>query len=226
MLAGRLRVADTSTGVAFLDHNQPTPAAAATGLEAGGATTTTVVPLMISASWRLRSDVASGLAAMSAAVERLTVQVAPQIGVHPLLLAGIDEILCDAHLRPATGLILVTAGMRDPRTRVVLDQLLISHGPMLSAAHRLAGIRVAHLDGGRPIWPVRTLLQRLDGARNFVVVPLVLTGGPARDRVTRSAALAEIPVLSGSLATTRALAQLVELRARSGQRLPQPVSAA
>lgn len=215
LLAGRLKVAGTPTGVAFLDHNDPDPARAAAQLVHDGTDQTRVVPLFIAASWRLRTDVSAAVQTLEQEAPGVEVQACAPLGVHPLLLAGVGELVNQLDLGPAaarTGLILTSAGMRDPRTRRALDSLCDSHGPLLAAALGLAAVRMAHLDAGRPIWPVRTLLHHIDGCANTLVVPLTLTAGPVRDRVVHAAHRVDLPVVPGSLAQTRAAADLVTLR--------------
>lgn len=215
LLAGRLKVAEHPAEVAFLEHGSPAPAQLAALLAGRHQRQATVVPLLLAMSWRMRADLARATQAMSQAAPDLAIRCAAPIGAHPLLLAGVGELLAQYPLtglvRP--GLVLATSGLRAPRARLALDELVASHGPLLASAHGLAGVRVAHLDGGRPIWPVRTLLQHIDGARDVVVLPLLLTDGPARDRVVAAGHRVDCPVLPGTLAPTQALADLVVLRA-------------
>lgn len=219
LLAGRLKLAGHPTQVAFLEHSRPNPAQVAAQL-AGRTDGATVVPLLLAASWRMRADLARAIQAMSVAAPELPTSCAAPVGVHPLLLAAVAELVAQSPVAGLTrpGLVLATAGLREPRTRRALDDLVASHGPLLASAHNLAGLRVAHLDGGRPIWPVRTLLRHIDGAVDVAVLPLVLTNGPARDRVVAAAHRVDLPVLAGTLGPTQALADLVVLRA--AQALP------
>lgn len=226
LLAGRLKLTEVPAQAVFLEHNLPSPCLAAARMLESGTPATTVVPLLISAAWRLRADVSAALTTMAALAAGTQVWSAPPIGVHPLLLAAAGELLADHPVAPDTGLVLVTAGLRDPRTRATLDRLVADTGPLLASAHGLRAVRIAHVDAGRPIWPIRTLLQRLDSCAHFLALPLVLTCGLARDRVTRMALRDDIPVVSGSLAQTQALADLVSLRARAARPVPVPVPAA
>jgi sirohydrochlorin ferrochelatase len=217
LLAGRLKVAGMATGVAFLEHTEPTASSAALRLREDAVPSAKVVPLFVAASWRARTDVTAAVRTITATANRTTVIQCSPLGVHPLLLAAVGELVAawgPSRTGRATGLILATAGIRDPRTRQALDALCATHGPLLAAAHGLTGLRVAHLDGGRPIWPVQTLLRRIDRCHEFIVVPITLTAGPARDRVFHAANRVDLPVVPGSLAQTRAIADLVALRVR------------
>jgi sirohydrochlorin ferrochelatase len=217
LLAGRLKVSGMSTGVAFLEHTQPTASNAAQRLREAAVPVTRVVPLFVAASWRARTDVTSAVRTITATAHQTTVIECAPLGVHPLLLAAVGELVAawgPSRTGLATGLVLATAGIRDPRTRQALDGLCATHGPLLAAAHGLSGVRVAHLDAGRPIWPIQTLLRRIERCQEVIVVPVTLTAGPSRDRVFHAAARLDLPVVPGSLAQTRAIADLVGLRVR------------
>ena len=56
-LSGRLKVAGIASNVAYLDHDRPTPAAAARALAESGLAETTVVPLLLSPAYHARVDV-------------------------------------------------------------------------------------------------------------------------------------------------------------------------
>lgn len=220
LVSGRLKVAGHNARACYLDHCAPRPAAAAARLATREAPTTVVVPMVSTLGLRMRADVTAALRAMRTAHPTLLVGAAQPIGVHPLLLDAAAELLHGVGLAPRTGIILATAGLRDARTLAALDTLVREQGPRLAASLGARAVRTAHLDGGRPLGRTRTLLRRLDGCDRAVAVPLVVTEGLLSDRITRAADRSDMRLAGGSLAHTRALADLVVIRARATQLEP------
>lgn len=215
ILAGRLKVAGTPTRVTFLEHNAPAPSLLAGHLNAIGVTSTVVAPLVLSAAYRLRSDVTGAVNTMRRTAPQLSVTAAEPLRVHPLLLQAAVELLEGTSLSRRTGIVLATAGMRDARTQASLDVLLRERGVMLTSALGVRAVRAAHIDGGWPLGRVATLLRRLDGCSEVVVVPLLVTDGIVRDRLAKAARRAGLPLVPGALANTAALATLVLERAKA-----------
>ncbi len=214
-LAGRLKVAGTPTRVTFLEHNAPAPSLVAGHLNAIGVTSTVVTPMVLSATYRLRSDVTGAVNTMRRTAPQLSVTAAAPLRVHPLLLQGAAELLAGMTLNRRTGVILATAGLRDARTQAALDVLLRERGTLLSCALGVRAVRAAHVDGGWPLGRVATLLRRLDGCSEVVVVPMLVTDGIVRDRLAKAARRTDLPLAPGALAHTAALADLVLERARA-----------
>jgi len=217
-IAARLRLTDLDASVAYLDHDSPSPRAAARALSAAGATTTTVVPLLIAPAFHARVDVPAAIHEMRAAAPGLAVGAADPVGLHPLVLAGAGELVVASGLPVGkrTGIILAAAGSRDPRAVAEIDALVRRHGPSLAESVGAGAVRAAYLDGGRPLGRIRTLMRCLDGCTSFLVVTLMVADGILRDRIVSAAGRADIPVVPGALAQTQAIADLVLLRAGAG----------
>ena len=226
-LSGRLKLAGIASRVAFLDHDQPSPARAAQAIAESGATQTTVVPLLISPAYHARIDVPAAIAAMRSAAPDLAVAGAEPVGLHPLLLRGAAELVrsCGVPIGPRTGLILAATGSRDLRAVAAIESLVRSHGPELVDRLGIRAVRAAYLDGGRPLGRIRTLLRCLDGATSIVVVTLMIADGVLRDRIVTAAQRYDLPVVPGTLADTNALADLIVLRADSAP-VPAPLAEA
>ncbi len=220
-LAERLSAARVATQVAYLDHDTPTPAAAARALVRDGHRSTTVVPLLVSPAYHARVDVPAAVEAMRRAEPELSVVATDPIGLHPQLLDAAAELVRTSgrKLGPRTGVILAAAGSRDPRAVAGVDALVRARGSSIARALGVGAVRGAYLDGGRPLGRIRTLMRCVDLCTSFVVVPLVIADGVIRDRIVRAAALADLPVVEGSLADTGVLMDVVLLQAASAQRL-------
>ena len=214
-LSGRLKVAGIASTVSYLDHDRPSPGAAARALADAGVAETTVVPLLLSPAYHARVDVPAAVAAMRTAAPRLAVAAAEPVGLHPLLLAGAAELIRDSGIAigPRTGVILAAAGSRDLRAVAAIEALVRAHGTELAADLGARAVRAAYLDGGRPLGRIRTLLRCVDGATSCVVVTLMIADGVLRDRIVTAAARHDLPVVPGTLTATNALADLVVLRA-------------
>jgi sirohydrochlorin ferrochelatase len=216
-LSARLKLAGIATAVCHLDHHGPSPADAARGLVRAGAPSTTLVPLLISPDYHARVDVPAAVRSMRSAAPELGIAAAEPIGLNPELLDACAELADEAQLPidDRTGVILASAGSRDLRVVAAIEGLVRRFGPGLRDRLGARSVRVAHLEGGRPIGAVRTLMQRIDGAQRFVVLPVLLTDGRTRDRVVVAAERYDLPVLPGSLARTNTMADLVVMRAGS-----------
>ncbi|MGV1004664.1 MAG: sirohydrochlorin chelatase [Candidatus Nanopelagicales bacterium] len=223
LLAGRLKVAGVDCRATFLEHNCPVPSLVAGHLATKSVPSSVVAPLVLAASFRLRSDVTGAVNAMRRRAPQLSVTAAEPLGIHSLLLQSAIELLDGQSLAADDGIILATAGLRDARAQAALDRLLREHGTMLTRALGVRAVRAAHVDGGWPLGRVRTLLRRLDGCSSAVVVPLLISDGVVRDRLAKAAHRADLELVPGSLADTTALADLVMLRARAAVWADQPV---
>ena len=214
-LSGRLKVAGIASNVAYLDHDRPTPAAAARALAESGLAETTVVPLLLSPAYHARVDVPAAVGAMRSAAPNLAVAAAEPVGLHPLLLAGAADLIRDSGIAigPRTGVILAAAGSRDLRAVAAIEALVRTHGAGLAGDLGVRAVRAAYLDGGRPLGRIRTLMRCVDGATSIVVVTLMIAYGVLRDRIVTAAARHDLPVVPGTLTDTNALADLIVLRA-------------
>lgn len=228
-LVARLVASGLPAQAAYLDHDAPSPVAAARSLAAAGVGSTTVVPMFVAPAYHARVDVPAAVQSMRSAEPGLGVAAADPVGLHPLLLTAAAELVARSGLPigPRTGLILTAAGSRSVRATSAIDALVRQHGPEMAATVGAHAARAAYLDGGRPLGRIRTLMRCVDGCTSFVVVPLVVADGVLRDRIVTAAERAELPVTPGSLASTDALTDLVVLRAGSAPAPTRaPVSAA
>ncbi len=214
-LAGRLKVAGVPTSVAYLDHHPPSPAQAALAWRAAGVGATTVVPLLVTPAFHARVDAPAAVRAMRAAAPDLEVAAGEPVGLHPLLLRAVVELLTGSglHIAGDTGLILAAAGSRDVRAVAAMEVLFRRAAPALAEQVGVRAVRAAYLDGGRPLGRIRTLMRCVDGVTSFVVVPMVIADGILRDRIVAAADRYDTPVTPGALADTNALAELIVLRA-------------
>lgn len=216
-LSGRLKVAGLRSRVAFLDHNAPSPVQAARALAAAGARETTVVPLLVSPAYHNRIDVPAAARAMQGAAPGLDVSLADPVGLHVGVLDACAELIqsSDLPVDERTGIVVAVMGSRDLRAVAAVEDLVRRAGPGLAERLGARAVRVAHLEGGRPMGCIRTLLTHVDGCRSHVVVPAVVADGVVRDRIVAAAERHEMPVTPGTLADTNALVDLVVLRAAS-----------
>lgn len=226
-LSGRLKLAGIPAQAAYLDHHAPSPGQAARALLAGGARSTTVVPLLVGSAYHARVDVPAAVRAMQAAAPELSVAAAAPIGLHPKLLEACAEIAAASGLPidDRTGIVLATSGSRDVRSVAMTEDLVRRHAAGLLDRLGARAVRAAYLDGGRPMGCIRTLLARVDGCTSFVVVTAVVADGILRDRIVAAAQRHDLPVAPGALAGTNAIADLVVLRAGSAP-APQAGAAA
>ena len=222
LLAARLHSAGIEAGPAYLDHDAPTPTQAARAMSAEGVPATTVVPLLVAPAYHARVDVPAAVACMRRAAPDLRVSAADPVGLHPLLLAGAVELLerSELTLGPRTGVIIAFTGSRDMHAVTAIEDLVRAYRNALVEQLGVRSVRTAHLDGGRPVGRVRTLMRCVDGCRDFVVVTAMIADGILRDRIVTSAGLVDVPVAPGTLAQTSALMELVTLRAESAPRPP------
>lgn len=214
-LVGRLKMAGVPTSVAYLDHHVPSPAHAAQAWLAAGVRATTVIPLLVAPAFHVQVDSPAAVRSMRAAAPELEVDPGEPVGLHPLLVRAAAELLEASGLPIAasTGVILAAAGSRDLRAVCAMETLLRTEAAGLASQVGARAVRMAYLDGGRPLGRIRALMRCLDGATSFVVVPMVIAGGILRDRIVAAANRCDIPVTPGALADTSALAELVVLRA-------------
>jgi sirohydrochlorin ferrochelatase len=224
-LSGRLQVAGLPSRAAYLDHDQPSPAAVARRLADEATTATTVVPLLLAPAYHARVDVPAAVSAMRAAAPDLAVAAAAPVGLHPLILDAAVELVRASELPvgPRTGIVLAGTGSRDVRAVAAVEALVAEHGHRVVDALGARAVRAAHLDGGRPVGRIRTLLRCVDGCTNVLVVTLVIADGILRDRIVAAAGRMDLAVVPGTLAGTNALADLVVLRAGTA---PAPTTAA
>lgn len=192
------RVAGRTAGggvvhAAFLEREGPSSA------ELGERLTGPVrmVPLLVTPAYHARVDVPT--AARELATGGAEVSVAEPLGGHPGLVAAVGERLDAAGHDPADGVHLVAGGNSDGTAARALRSLLAAHAP---ATWRGDALTDADLDGRAPA--------------GLPVLAFTLAEGVLHDRVADHARLRGSPFVTGGLADTEALIDVVLDRAAPG----------
>ena len=190
---------------AYLDHHPPSPREAGVGLGAHAV----VVPVLLTPAFHAKVDVPNAVDEL-ARVSGAQVTLASPLGPHARLLEAVEELLAAQGISPdpTTAVLLYAAGSSDSEAVATVDRTIRDHprqgwGPW----------GVAALEGGSTIDQV---LRRLpDEVDRTVVVSFMVAEGVLRDRMAQQCGRAGISMVSGALAQTSALAQLVVERADS-----------
>lgn len=188
-LAERVRAlaADLAVGTGFIELSPPPISVAVADLVAAGHRHLVAVPLVLFGAGHAKTDVPASLAAARRDHPGLQVTYGRQLGIHPDLLAVVDERL-DAHVAEAdradTGVLLVARGSSDPDANADLHKVarLLWEGrdfPLVESS--FVGITHPRVPEGLE------RLRRL-GARRVVVVPYFLFTGVLEERIRAQAA--------------------------------------
>jgi sirohydrochlorin ferrochelatase len=167
----------------FLDHDQPTIAAAARNLAGSGAEVILGVGLLLCEGWHATQDVPARL-------EELGVAYLGALGVGPLVLDAVTHVLGRAQIDPAdpdVAVILVAAGSRRPGALRPFEELVgaatgrnWSHVSLAVASGPGRGVCESVMQAPRPDVGVAA-------RRRVVVVPLLLGPGVLGDRIRHDA---------------------------------------
>lgn len=190
---------------AYLDHHAPTPQETAAGL----GTRAVVVPVLLTPAFHAKVDVPAAVGVMASG-SGSEVGVAPALGPHRLLLDAAEELLAAEGVLPdpATAVVLYAAGSSDSEAVATVGKTI--------AAHPRTGWGfwgVAALDGGATLEQVLRIMP--DEVERTVAVPFMVAEGVLRDRMAQHCGRAGVTMVSGALAQTGAMAQLVLERAGS-----------
>lgn len=169
-------------GTGFIELSPPPISVAAAELVAGGAAHVVAVPLVLFGATHAKTDVPASVARARADHPGVRFSYARQLGVHPDLLAIVDERLqatVPAEERASTSVLLVGRGSSDPDANADLWKVarLLWEGrshPFVDAC--FVGITGPRLPEGLD------RLRRL-GARRIVVVPYFLFTGVLEERI-------------------------------------------
>jgi sirohydrochlorin cobaltochelatase len=183
-LADRVRALDPGLALAcgFIELSPPPLSVACADLVAQGATEVVVVPVMLLAAGHVKDDVPALLARLRLQYPGVRFRYARELGIHPDLLAVVDERL-DAAVpaadRAATAVLLCGRGSSDPDANADLHKVarLLWEGrpwPLVEACY--VGITDPRLPGGLE------RCRRL-GARRIVTVPYFLFTGRLVERI-------------------------------------------
>lgn len=183
----RARAPHLRVGTGFIELSPPPISVAVTDLVAAGATDVAVVPLVLFHAGHAKTDVPASIARARRDHPGVRFRYGAALGVHPDLLAVVDERL-DATVAPAdraeTAVLLVGRGSSDPDANADLAKVarLLWEGrehPLVEAA--FVGITGPRVPEGLD------RLRRL-GARRIAVVPYFLFTGVLEVRIRDQAA--------------------------------------
>jgi sirohydrochlorin cobaltochelatase len=183
-LADRVRALDPGLALAcgFIELSPPPLSVACADLVARGATEVVVVPVMLLAAGHVKDDVPALLARLRLQYPGVRFRYARELGIHPDLLAVVDERLdaaVPAAERAATAVLLCGRGSSDPDANADLHKVarLLWEGrpwPLVEACY--VGITDPRLPAGLE------RCRRL-GARRIVTVPYFLFTGRLVERI-------------------------------------------
>ncbi|NYV74514.1 sirohydrochlorin chelatase, partial [Streptomyces sp. UH6] len=109
---------------AFLDFNLPSVTGALESLAGEGVRDVVVQPLLLTRAFHAKADIP---AVLRQAPPSLRIRTAEVLGPHPLLLAALERRLYEAGLtpadKPATGVVLASAGSTDPEAIAVIADI-------------------------------------------------------------------------------------------------------
>jgi sirohydrochlorin ferrochelatase len=188
-------------------------------LDAGGATATVVVPLLLTSAYHGRVDLPGSLAAARAAGLRLTAVQSAVLGpvdgeVDPLLLAGLRRRLTEAGQGGAggagfDGVVLAAAGTRDEAARSTVDLAATRLGGALGGIPCVAAFASGPgLSGAEAVHALHA-----QGAKRVAVAAYFLACGRLYDAVMASARSAGAVAVAEPLGNAWELARLVLSRA-------------
>jgi sirohydrochlorin cobaltochelatase len=183
-LAGRVRELDPGLRVAsgFIELSPPPVTVAAADLVAAGARDVIVVPLMLLAAGHAKNDIPALLVRCRGEHPGVSFRYGRDLGLHPDLLAVVDDRLADAvpvEERAATAVLLVGRGASDPDANADLAKL----GRLLWEGRPWPLVEVCYAGITTPLVPEGLdRLWRL-GAGRIVAMPYLLFGGRLEARV-------------------------------------------
>lgn len=181
---------DVEARTAWLDHSQPTVAAALERAHTHGERHVVVVPLLLTEAYHTRVDLPAATAAAASSLPGLEVVQAPALGPHPLLLDAAERRLREAGQTPA-----------DPRTAVVLAAAGSSDASALAVVQAVAAewsrrgwwaVAPAYASASGPTVSEAVAELRRRGAPRVAVSPYVLAPGTLPDRIVAGAADADV----------------------------------
>ena len=188
-LADRVRALEPGVpvGTGFIELSPPPISVAVADLVAGGARRIVVVPLVLLGAGHAKTDVPASVSLARHEHPGVTFTYAAALGIHPDLLAVVDERLdatVPADLRKDTAVLLVGRGSSDPDANADLAKVarLLWEGrdyPLVE--HAFVGITAPRVAEGLE------RCRRL-GGRRIAVVPYFLFTGVLEERIRAQAA--------------------------------------
>jgi sirohydrochlorin cobaltochelatase len=220
-LAGRVRALAPGLEVTsgFIELSPPPVTRAAADLVAAGARDVVVVPLMLLAAGHAKNDIPALLVRCRAEHPGVRFRYGRDLGLHPDLLAVVDERLAaavPAGERPGTAVLLVGRGASDPDANADLAKL----GRLLWEGRPWPMVEVCYAGITDPLVPAGLDRLRRLGARRIVAMPYLLFTGRLEARIHAqcaefAAAHPEVEVrVAGHLGPDDRVARLVLARYR------------
>ncbi|WP_328493247.1 sirohydrochlorin chelatase [Streptomyces sp. NBC_00414] len=172
----------------FLEFNVPSVPGVLESLAAEGVRDVVALPLLLNRAFHAKADIP---AVLSQAPARLRIRQAEVLGPSPLLTTALERRLYEAGLSPAdkssTGVVLASAGSRDPEAIAVIAEI--------AREWRRAGwcaVRPAFASASLPRTEDVVRALRAAGCARVAVAPYVLAPGRLPDRIARGAADADV----------------------------------
>jgi sirohydrochlorin ferrochelatase len=193
---------------AYLEFNAPSVPQVIDGLAAEGIREVVALPLLLTRAFHAKADIPAVLREATAGHPRLSVRQAEVLGPSPLLTAALERRLYEAGVRPgdrpATGIVLASAGSTDPEAMAVIADI--------AREWRHTGwcaVRPAFASAALPRTEDAVRQLRAEGVDRVVVAPYVIAPGFLPDRIARGAQDAGADVLAEVLGDAPELARLL-----------------
>jgi sirohydrochlorin ferrochelatase len=209
-LTQRVRAARPGLRVAtaYLDFNAPSVSQVIDRLAAEGVREVVALPLLLTRAFHAKADIPAVLREATAGHPRLSVRQAEVLGPSPLLTAALERRLYEAGVRPgdrpATGIVVASAGSTDPEAMAVIADI--------AREWRHTGwcaVRPAFASASLPRTEDAVRQLRAEGVARVVVAPYVIAPGFLPDRIARGAQDAGADVLADVLGDAPELARLL-----------------
>lgn len=200
-------------GTGFLDFTVPRVPQVLSRLHAEGWQHVVALPLLLTRAFHAKADIPAVLAEQTGRLPGLTVHQAAVLGPDALLLAALERRLTEAGLRPvdrpATGVVLASAGSSDPEARAVIARF----AERWRQAAGWRAVRPAFASAASPCTADAVRALRAAGARQVAVAPYVIAPGRLPDRIAAGARGSGADVLAPVLGAAPELARLLVRRA-------------
>ncbi len=189
---------------AYLDRSRPGFSTVVDRLVRDGHDEIVVVPLLLTESHHVGSDVPSAVAEAGARHPGLRIRATSILGLEPRFLEILDvrmrETLLSSRIRELDALVLAAAGCADPLANQAVARLA-----RLWGTHHKLPVTAAFAAAAPPATGEAVRAFRGQGRRHIAVASLFLTPGPLSDRAT------ELALEAGAVAVSEPLGAHPEL---------------
>ncbi|MCX3059298.1 sirohydrochlorin chelatase [Streptomyces beihaiensis] len=206
---------------AFLDFNIPSVSGVLESLAADGVRDVVALPLLLTRAFHAKTDIP---AVLRAAPCGMRIRTADVLGPSPLLVSALERRLYEAGLtpadKPATGVVLASAGSTDPEATAVIAEI--------AREWRHTGwcaVRPAFASAGSPRTEDAVRELRALGCARVAVAPYVLAPGRLPDRIVRGATEAGADVLADVLGPAPEVARVLVERYETAGAAREPAAA-